>query len=143
MLGFLIARVFGAPPVSAAGFILTACVGGAQLSSYANYLGKGDVALSILLTTGLLTGSVVPVDAIAMSKSILQLVIPFLAMFCTSLRIGSPLAINRDQLLSGEGLRLLVPVLAFHMSAFIIGYWLSKLPVLRYFCLFLLMLSFL
>ncbi|CAN6447493.1 unnamed protein product [Victoria cruziana] len=162
-------RVFGAPPVFAAGFILTACVGGAQLSSYANYLGKGDVALSILLTsyttissviitpllTGLLIGSVVPVDAIAMSKSILQVVLvpitlglllntyakafvnavrpvmPFLAMFCTSLCIGSPLAINRDQLLSGEGLRLLLPVLAFHMSAFIIGYWLSKLPVLR------------
>ncbi|KAF3773922.1 putative sodium/metabolite cotransporter [Nymphaea thermarum] len=169
MLGFLIARVFGAPPIFAAGFILTACVGGAQLSSYANYLGKGDVALSILLTsyttissviitpllTGLLIGSVVPVDGLAMSKSILQVVLvpvtlglllntyakafvnairpvmPFLAMFCTSLCIGSPLAINRDQLLSGEGLRLLLPVLAFHMSAFIIGYWVSKLPVLR------------
>lgn len=69
-----------------AGFILMSCVSGAQLSSYASYLSKGDVALSILLTssttmasvlvtpllTGLLIGSVVPVDAVAMSKSILQ-----------------------------------------------------------------------
>ncbi|KAI7739541.1 hypothetical protein M8C21_017352 [Ambrosia artemisiifolia] len=69
-------------------FVLMACISGAQLSSYTRYLSKGDVALSILLTssstiayvlftpllTGLLIGSVVPVDAIAMSKSILQVV---------------------------------------------------------------------
>lgn len=86
MLGLLIARAFGAPPMFYAGFILTCCVAGAQLSSYASFLSKGDVALSILLTstttitsvvitpllTGLLIGSVVPVDAVAMSKSILQ-----------------------------------------------------------------------
>ncbi|KAA0042081.1 putative sodium/metabolite cotransporter BASS3 [Cucumis melo var. makuwa] len=68
-----------------AGFLLTACVGGAQLSSYASFLSKGDIASSILLTsfttissvlltpllTGILIGSVVPVDVIAMSKSIL------------------------------------------------------------------------
>ena len=71
-----------------AGFVLTACVSGAQLSSYASFLSKGDVALSILLTssttiasvlgtpllTGFLIGSVVPVDAVAMSKSILQVI---------------------------------------------------------------------
>lgn len=71
-----------------AGFVLTSCVAGAQLSSYASFLSKGDVAVSILLTssttiasalvtpllTGLLIGSVVPVDAVAMSKSILQVV---------------------------------------------------------------------
>lgn len=74
------------PPMFFAGFVLTSCVAGAQLSSYASFLSKGDVALSILLTssttiasvlvtpllTGLLIGSVVPVDAVAMSKSILQ-----------------------------------------------------------------------
>ncbi|KAM0006820.1 putative Bile acid:sodium symporter/arsenical resistance protein Acr3 [Helianthus debilis subsp. tardiflorus] len=66
-----------------------ACVSSAKLSSYASFLSKGDVALSILFTssstiasvlftpllTGLLIGSVVPVDAIAMSKSILQVVL--------------------------------------------------------------------
>lgn len=74
------------PPMFYAGFVLMSCVAGAQLSSYASFLSKGDVALSILLTssttiasvlatpilTGLLIGSVVPVDAVAMSKSILQ-----------------------------------------------------------------------
>lgn len=85
-LGVLIAKAFGMSPLFYSGFVLTSCVAGAQLSSYASFLSKGDVAVSILLTsfttiasvlvtpllTGLLIGSVVPVDAVAMSKSILQ-----------------------------------------------------------------------
>lgn len=169
VLGVLIAQAFGMPPLFYAGFVLTACVAGAQLSSYASFLSKGDVALSILLTssstmasvivtpllTRLLIGSVVPVDAVAMSKSILQVVLvpvslglllntyaksvvnlvqpvmPFVAMVCTSLCIGSPLAINRGQILSAEGLRLIPPVLAFHAAAFTLGYWFSKLLMTR------------
>ncbi|PIA25732.1 hypothetical protein AQUCO_10800019v1 [Aquilegia coerulea] len=168
-LGVLIAKSFGLPPMFYAGFILTSCVAGAQLSNYASFLGKGDVALSILLTsittilsaivtpllTGLLIGSVVPVDAVAMSKSILQVVLlpiilglalntyakpvvkiikpvmPFVAMVCTSLCIGSPLAINRSQIMSPEGLQLVLPVFMFHTVAFAMGYWVSKIPIFR------------
>ncbi|KAK7293214.1 hypothetical protein RJT34_16077 [Clitoria ternatea] len=168
-LGILVAKAFGLSRMFYAGFVLTACVSGAQLSSYANFLSKGDVALSILLTsyttiasvivtpllTGLLIGSVVPVDAVAMSKSILQVVLvpvalglvlntyakpvvsvlqpvmPFVAMICTSICIGSPLALNQSQILSGEGLRLVFPVLTFHAAAFVLGYWFSKIPSLR------------
>ncbi|GAV70744.1 SBF domain-containing protein [Cephalotus follicularis] len=169
VLGVLIARAFGMSQMFYAGFVLTSCVAGAQLSSYASFLSKGDVALSILLTssttiasvlvtpllTGLLIGSVVPVDAVAMSKSILQVVLvpvtlglvlntyakpvvallrpvmPFVAMVCTSMCIGSPLAINRSQILSAEGLRLVLPVLTFHAVAFTLGYWVSKIPAWR------------
>ncbi|CAM8927556.1 unnamed protein product [Rhodiola kirilowii] len=168
-LGVLIAKMCGLPQMFYAGFVLMACVSGAQLSCYASFLSKGDVALSVLLTssttlasvlvtpllTGLLIGSVVPVDAIAMSKSILQVVLvpvslglllntyakpvaaviqplmPFVAMICTSMCIGSPLAINQRQILSAEGLRLLFPVLLFHVVAFTSGYWISKTPSLR------------
>ncbi|XP_004310253.1 PREDICTED: probable sodium/metabolite cotransporter BASS3, chloroplastic [Fragaria vesca subsp. vesca] len=168
-LGVFIAMAFGVPRMFYAGFVLSACVAGAQLSSYASFLSKGDVALSILLTssttiasvivtpllTGLLIGSVVPVDAVAMAKSILQVVLapvtiglalntyakpvvtilrpvmPFVAMICTSLCIGSPLAINQRQILSMDGLRLIFPVLAFHAVAFTVGYWVSKIPSLR------------
>ncbi|KAE8646275.1 probable sodium/metabolite cotransporter BASS3, chloroplastic [Cucumis sativus] len=168
-LGVLIARAFGISPMFYAGFLLTACVGGAQLSSYASFLSKGDIALSILLTsfttissvlltpllTGILIGSVVPVDAVAMSKSILQVVLlpvalglvlnsyakpivailqpvmPFVAMVCTSLCIGSPLAINKSQILSIDGARLVLPVLVFHTMAFTLGYWASKIPIVR------------
>ncbi|KAG2404752.1 sodium/metabolite cotransporter [Vigna angularis] len=169
VLGVFVAKAFGLSRMFYAGFVLTACVSGAQLSNYANFLSKGDVALGILLTsyttvasvvvtpllTGLLIGSVMPVDAVAMSKSILQVVLvpvtlglllnayakpvvsvlqpvmPFVAMFCTSLCIGGPLALNRSQILSGEGLRLVFPVLTFHVVAFILGYWFSKIPPLR------------
>ncbi|KAL6271086.1 hypothetical protein ACE6H2_027997 [Prunus campanulata] len=169
VLGVLIAKAFGVSRIFYAGFVLTTCVAGAQLSSYASFLSKGDVALSILLTStttiasvivtpllsGLLIGSVVPVDAVAMSKSILQVVLvpvtiglvlntyakpvvnflgpvmPVVAMICTSLCIGSPLAINRSQILSAEGFRLIFPVIAFHAVAFTVGYWVSKIPSLR------------
>ncbi|CAJ2670038.1 unnamed protein product [Trifolium pratense] len=164
LLGVLIAKAFGLPRMFYAGFVLTACVSGAQLSSYASFISKGDVALCIVLTsystiasvivtpllTGLLIGSVVPVDAVSMSKSILQVVLapvtlglilntyakpvvsilrpvmPFVAMICTSMCIGSPLAINRSQILSGQGLRLVAPVLIFHAAAFTLGYWFSN-----------------
>ncbi|XP_027335655.1 probable sodium/metabolite cotransporter BASS3, chloroplastic [Abrus precatorius] len=168
-LGVLVAKAFGLSRMFYAGFVLTACVSGAQLSSYANFLSKGDVALGILLTsyttiasvivtpllTGLLIGSVVPVDAVAMSKSILQVVLvpvtlglllntyakpvvsvlqpmmPFVAMICTSMCIGSPLALNQTQILSGEGLQLVLPVITFHAVGFTLGYWFSKIPSLR------------
>ncbi|XP_040955598.1 probable sodium/metabolite cotransporter BASS3, chloroplastic isoform X2 [Gossypium hirsutum] len=168
-LGVLIAKAFGMSPMFYAGFILTSCVARAQLSSYASFLSKGDVAVSILLTsfttiasvlltpllTGLLIGSVVPVDAVMMSKSILQVVLvpvalglvlntyakpivtilrpvmPFVAMICTSLCIGSPLALNQSQILSKDGLQLVLPVLAFHAVAFAMGYWILKIPAFR------------
>ncbi|CAH9075362.1 unnamed protein product [Cuscuta epithymum] len=170
LLGVLMARALQIPTMFYPGFVLTSCVAGAQLSSYASFLSKSDVALSILLTssttiasvlitpvlTGLLIGSVVPIDAIAMSKSILQVVLvpvtlglvlntyakpvvsviqpimPFIAMACTSMCIGSPLAINRAHILSAQGLKLVGPVLAFHTAAFTLGYWISKFPSFRF-----------
>lgn len=88
-LGVFVARSFEMSPVFYAGFVLISCVAGAQLSSYASFLSKGDVALSILLTSsttiasvlvtpflaGLLIGSFIPVDAVAMAKSILQVLL--------------------------------------------------------------------
>ncbi|CAI5941154.1 unnamed protein product [Closterium sp. NIES-64] len=166
LIAAAIATSFRLPPAFAAGFLLTASVSGAQLSSYASYLAKADVALCIVLTslstfasvaltpilTSLLIGSAVPVDLLAMAKSILQVVIlpvslglilntyarkfvdqirpimPLLAIVCTSLCIGSPLAINRSQIVCLSGLLLLPPVLAFHLASFAAGFWSAKLP---------------
>ncbi|BBH09965.1 Sodium Bile acid symporter family [Prunus dulcis] len=156
VLGVLIAKAFGVSRIFYAGFVLTTCVAGAQLSSYASFLSKGDVALSILLTStttiasvivtpllsGLLIGSVVPVDAVAMSKSILQVVlVPVTIGLVLNTYakpvvnflgpVMPPLAINRSQILSAEGFRLIFPVIAFHAVAFTVGYWVSKIPSLR------------
>ncbi|PPR94604.1 hypothetical protein GOBAR_AA26078 [Gossypium barbadense] len=81
--GVLIAKAFGMSPMFYASFILTSYVAGAKSSSYATFLSKGDVVVSILLTsfttiasvfltpllTGLLIGSVVPVDALSCTES--------------------------------------------------------------------------
>ncbi|CAM6102469.1 unnamed protein product [Calypogeia fissa] len=169
LLGFLVVKLFNVPAAFAPGLILTACVAGAQLSSYAAFLSEGDVALSIVLTslttissvavtpvlTRFLIGSVVPVDITAMATSILQVVIapvflglalntfaksavdkvrsflPLVAMACTSLCIGSPLALNRERIVSMAGLQLMVPVLAFHIGAFTLGYLIAKFPLWR------------
>lgn len=86
LLGFMVVKLFNVPAAFAPGLILTSCVAGAQLSSYAAFLSEGDVALSIVLTslttissvaitpllTSIFIGSAVPVDLIAMAKSILQ-----------------------------------------------------------------------
>jgi bile acid:Na+ symporter, BASS family len=61
----------------------------------------------------------------------IQPVMPFVAMVCTSLCIGSPLAINRSKILSSEGFFLLLPIVVFHIVSFIAGYWISKLPQWR------------
>lgn len=63
--------------------------------------------------------------------TVLEPVMPFVAMICTSMCIGSPLAINRNQILSAEGLRLVLPIFMFHAVAFTVGYWVSKIPVVR------------
>lgn len=63
--------------------------------------------------------------------SVLEPVMPIVAMICTSLCIGSPLAINQGTILSAEGLRLVGPVLLFHAVAFTLGYWISKVPFFR------------
>ncbi|KAL3677438.1 hypothetical protein R1sor_027386 [Riccia sorocarpa] len=164
LLGFLTVKMFNVPAAFAAGLVLTSCVAGAQLSSYASFLSEGDVALSIVLTslttitsvaitpllTRILIGSVVPVNVVAMASSILQVVIgpvflglalntyakplvdrvrnfmPLLAMVCTSLCIGSPLALNRSMIVSAQGLQLMLPILFFHTAAFTIGYWICQ-----------------
>ncbi|OAE33268.1 hypothetical protein AXG93_1200s1300 [Marchantia polymorpha subsp. ruderalis] len=169
LLGFLTVKLFNVPAAFAAGLILTSCVAGAQLSSYASFLSEGDVALSIVLTslttitsvavtpllTRILIGSVVPVDVVAMASSILQVVIgpvflglalntyakslvdrvrnfmPLVAMVCTSLCIGSPLALNRDMIVSTQGLQLLAPIVAFHIGAFAVGYWICQVSPWR------------
>lgn len=54
--------------------------------------------------------------------------VPLVGMVCTSLCIGSPLGMNRSMLLNPDGMRLLAPVVAFHVAAFAAGYWFSRLP---------------
>ncbi|KAE8657345.1 putative sodium/metabolite cotransporter BASS5 [Hibiscus syriacus] len=99
----------------------------------------------------LLIGKRLPVDVLGMVSSILQIVIapitvglllnwlfphlcnsmrpflPPLAVLDTACCVGAPLAINISSVLSPFGLTLLLLIVAFHLSAFIAGYFFSGL----------------
>jgi bile acid:Na+ symporter, BASS family len=89
LLGWLIAAALGLPPALAAGVILVGCCPGGTASNVVSYLAKGDVALSVAMTTVStllapvltpvlalwLAGQYMPVDAGSMAWSIVQVVL--------------------------------------------------------------------
>ena len=93
-VAFLLAKVLHLDPAIAAGVILVGCAPGGTASNVISYLAKGDVALSVTMTsistllapfmTPLLTkwlaGQYMPVDAKSMALAIVQIVlIPVIA----------------------------------------------------------------
>ena len=89
LLGWGIAQALGLPPALAAGVILVGCAPGGTASNVVTYLARGNVALSVAMTsvstllapvfTPLLTlwlaGQYLPVDPGAMALSIVQIVL--------------------------------------------------------------------
>ena len=88
-VAFLLTKVLNLDPAIAAGVILVGCAPGGTASNVISYLAKGDVALSVTMTsistllaplmTPLLTkwlaGQYMPVDAKSMAISIVQIVL--------------------------------------------------------------------
>jgi BASS family bile acid:Na+ symporter len=94
LIGYLIARALNIDPALSAGFILVGCVPSGTASNVMTYLSKGDVALSVTISSVttliapfvtpylflLLAGKFIPVSAGAMFVDILKIVvIPVLA----------------------------------------------------------------
>jgi bile acid:Na+ symporter, BASS family len=89
LLGFLGSRLFGLPPAIAAGVGLVACCPGGTASNIVTFLAGADVALSVSMTTAstlgavlltplltrLVAGALVPVNAWALFRDILTVVI--------------------------------------------------------------------
>ncbi|XP_043699341.1 sodium/pyruvate cotransporter BASS2, chloroplastic-like [Telopea speciosissima] len=89
VLGFFIAMTLKLSPPLATGLILVSCCPGGQASNVATYISKGNVALSVLMTTcstigaivmtplltKLLAGQLVPVDAAGLAISTFQVVL--------------------------------------------------------------------
>ncbi|XP_052199956.1 sodium/pyruvate cotransporter BASS2, chloroplastic [Diospyros lotus] len=89
MLGFIIAMTLKLSAPLATGLILVSCCPGGQASNVATYISKGNVALSVLMTTcstigaivmtplltKLLAGQLVPVDAAGLAISTFQVVL--------------------------------------------------------------------
>lgn len=89
LLGFVIALSLKLSAPLATGLILVSCCPGGQASNVATYISKGNVALSVLMTTcstigaiimtplltKLLAGQLVPVDAAGLALSTFQVVL--------------------------------------------------------------------
>ncbi|AES91399.1 putative Bile acid:sodium symporter/arsenical resistance protein Acr3 [Medicago truncatula] len=89
VLGFFIAMTLKLSAPLATGLILVSCCPGGQASNVATYISKGNVALSVLMTTcstigaiimtplltKLLAGQLVPVDAAGLAISTFQVVL--------------------------------------------------------------------
>ncbi|KAI3422774.1 uncharacterized protein J3R85_011870 [Psidium guajava] len=120
----------------------------APLSIVMTSLSTATAVFVTPLLSLLLIGTRLPVDVKGMVSSILQIVVapitaglllnrffpwicnairpllPPLSVFVTALCIGAPLAINVDSIMSSFGLTIVIIITAFHLSAFIIGYFL-------------------
>lgn len=106
-LGWLVAAALGLPPALAAGVILVGCCPGGTASNVVSYLARGDVALSVAMTTvstliaPLLTpvlalwlaGQYMPVDAASMAWSIVQIVL-FPVLLGLVMRVFLPRVVN-------------------------------------------------
>merc|ERR1719261_1736120 len=93
-LAFLLGKVFGLEAGLLAGMVLVGSINGGQASNLCTYIAKGNVALSVLMTTATtlgatfmtpflcksFLGTVVPVDAKGIVISTLQVVLAPIAL---------------------------------------------------------------
>lgn len=89
VLAILLSKALALPPSLSAGLVLLSSINGAQASNLCNFIAKGDVALSVLMTTfqtigaivmtplvaKVTLGTVVPVNAPAVALSTAQVVL--------------------------------------------------------------------
>lgn len=89
LLGWLVATLFALPPMLALGVILVSCCPGGTASNVVCFLARANVALSVLMTmsstllavaltpllTKLYAGAILEVDALAMLKSMVSIVL--------------------------------------------------------------------
>lgn len=152
-------KLFCLGPEIIAGMVLVGCINGGQASNLCTYIAKGNVALSVIMTTATtisaifmtpllcktLLGAVVPVDALGIAISTIQVVLapivlgmtlnkfspktvekvlpvaPILGVFSTIFLVASAVAQVREPILSA-GLQLQIPILLLHLLGGLIGY---------------------
>ena len=162
-LGLGLGKAFNLPIDLIAGLVLVGSINGGQASNLCTYIAKGDVALSVLMTTvttiaGIfvtpllcksILGAVVPVDAVGIAVSCLQVVLapivlgmglnkffpaavkvllpatPVVGVISTCLLVASAVAQVAEPILAA-GWRLQLPVMLLHLVGGLAGYWIPK-----------------
>jgi BASS family bile acid:Na+ symporter len=164
VLGWITAYLFALPAPLAVGLILVGCCPGGTASNVVCYLAGANVALSVLMTTAstlaaivmtpLLTkwlaGTLVPVDALGLFASTVQVVLlpvmaglalhhltprlvarilpaaPLISVAAITL-ICAGIVAHSAQALLASGLRLVAAVVTFHGAGFFLGYAFGRL----------------
>ncbi|EXB76254.1 putative sodium-dependent transporter yocS [Morus notabilis] len=152
ILGFTFAMILKLSAPLATGLILVSCCPGGQASNVATYISKGNVALSVLMTTcstvgaiimtplltKLLAGQLVPVDAAGLAISTFQVVLVPTVVGVLSSRSSfvweGPTKLTLifqigqvSEVLKAQGAQLILPVALLHGASFALGYWVSKI----------------
>ena len=163
VLGLGLGQAFNLPVDLVAGLVLVGSINGGQASNLCTYIAKGDVALSVLMTTvttiagifmtpslcKLLLGAVVPVDAVGIAVSCIQVVLapivvgmaanrylpkvvdailpaaPIVGVASTCLLVASAVAQCAPAILNA-GMSLQLPVMLLHLISGLAGYWIPK-----------------
>ena len=162
-MGWTIAKTLNLPPEFAVGLILVSCCPGGTASNVVVYIARANIALSVLMTmcstfaaialtpvlTKWLAGQYVPVDAWALFKSTVQIVLlpviigmllnryaqktvervkpaaPLVAVIAIVLIVASILGARADQIRESGGI-LLLAVTLMHVGAFALGYGITR-----------------
>jgi BASS family bile acid:Na+ symporter len=152
LLGIGLGKAFNLPVELIAGVVLVGSVNGGQASNLCTYIAKGDVALSVLMTTvttiagivmtpllcKLLLGAVVPINAVGIAISCMQVVLapiilgmtfnklypktvekivpatPVIGVISTCLLVASAVAQCAPSIVSA-GVSLQIPVMLLHL----------------------------
>eukprot|EP00884_Botryococcus_braunii_P012880 jgi/Botrbrau1/21593/Bobra.43_1s0003.1 len=163
-VGYAISRLWGLSPAYSVGICLVASCPGGVASNLVSYLAHADVPLSVAMTavstlaavvvtpalTGLLVGALVPVDALGLLLSTLQVVLlpvllgsylnqaaptavqraapfaPLLAVTMTVVVSASVIA-SRAPAIRQAGLHLLTAIASLHIGGFGLGYVVARL----------------
>lgn len=167
LAGWSVARVLQLEPGFAVGLILVACCPGGTASNVITYLARANVALSVVLTMAstlmafvmtplwceALAGQYVPVDALGLCLSTLQVVVapvligvflnwrfprvvshaaafgPFVSVVAIVFITGGIVAVSAASVMANFG-RLALAAFLLHVVGFALGYAVSR--VLRY-----------
>merc|ERR1712161_104254 len=164
VLALVLGKVFHLDAGILAGMVLVGSINGGQASNLCTYIARVNVALSVLMTTATtigaifmtplickgLLGTVVPVDAVGIAFSTIQVVLapiaigmatnkffpnfvkkilpitPVIGVLSTCLLVASAVAQVSEPILNA-GLRLQVPIFLLHLLGGLVGYLLAKL----------------
>lgn len=163
VLSLGLGKLFGLDSALLAGMVLVGSINGGQASNLCTYIARGNVALSVLMTTATtigaifmtpllckgLLGAVVPVDAVGIAMSTIQVVLgpialgmflnknfpkfvkailpfaPVVGVVSTCLLVASAVAQVAEPIMNA-GLALQLPVLLLHLIGGLVGYLLPR-----------------